>query len=131
MKAYISCPLSENWSKVLTVQKHLVDLGYEVTKFHRGEVYEDTMLKESDIFVLISQNNQFDFFQKNMSAGCKKELDIAADMQKPLYLAYWKADTTLKIYHLSEGQLMSGRVIGLSGRYIQSASFINNQFPIY
>ena len=131
MKAYISCPLGVAWTCVEDTKKKLVKLGYEVTYFTRGDCYQDFDLREADIFVLIPENNQFDFFQKNMTAGCKKELDVAADMQKPLYLAYYKGDKTLNIYPISDRQLMDGRVIGLSGRYIQPVSQITNLFPIY
>jgi len=131
MKAYISCPLGVAWTCVEDTKKKLVKLGYEVTYFTRGDCYQDFDLREADIFVLIPENNQFDFFQKNMTAGCKKELDVAADMQKPLYLAYYKGDKTLNIYPISDRQLMDGRVMGLTKNYIQPVSQITNLFPIY
>lgn len=130
MKAYISCPLGEDWNKVLHVQKHLVDLGYEVTKYQRGDCYNDFDLREADIFVLISSDNLFEFFQKDMTAGCKKELDVAADMQKPLYLAQWKGGMDLNIYSISEYELMKGKVKGFN-KYLQPVSQITNLFPIY
>lgn len=131
MKAYISCPLGESWGKVIAVEKHLINLGYEVTKFVRGDCYQDIDLREADVFVLISENNQFDFFQKDMTAGCKKELNIAADMKKPLYLAQWKGGMDLIIYPISEYELMKGRIIGSGGNYLQPISQIINTFPIY
>ena len=133
MKAYISCPLTEVLGKIKDVEKHLIMLGYDSCYFQRGSDYKDTDVKESEMFVLITQRGEFDFNRSAMTLGCGKELDLAHSLNKKLYMAYWKADKSLNIYPINISRLEEGRVLGMSKSYLQPIpkQLIINNYPIY
>lgn len=132
-QAYISCPLDENIVKVHEVGAKLNVMGYSSWWHERGEQYGTNKLMLSDMFVLISSGNQFDFTKEGMTSGCKKELELAADLHKKLYLAYWKKGYGLHIYSINMTALERGRVMGQSKAYLQPYQTLQiiNGYAIY
>lgn len=131
MKAYISCPMTVVLGKVADVSKKLTEHGYTPSAWDRNEKYTDTDLKEADIFVLMSQHNQFDYVFVEMTMGCRKELTLAISLGKPLYMAYWKQGKELNIYPINLRHLEEGRVLGESGVYLKEADKVINNYSIY
>ena len=133
MQAYISCPLGVDLRKLHDVAHKLRTLGYSPISYERGTIYSDINLKGAEMFVLMSENNKFDYSRFAMTPGCKKELELAESLHKPLYLAYWKNGKELNIYPLVMKYLEYGRVLGQSGCYLQpyKAEQIINTYQIY
>ena len=129
-KAYVSCPLTVDWNRVVEVQRKLVDMDCHPKAYTRGCTYTDVDLKHADIFILITPNNQFDMQFADLTPGCQKELTLAQSLGKSLYLAYWKK-AILHIYPTHMDKL-PGRILGMNGCSIsQFAPQITNIYPIY
>lgn len=131
MNAYISCPIPVPIEKLHVVGTKLVDDGYHPTYWKRGTEYKEDQLKEASIFVLMSENNSFDYCLDDMTLGCRKELALAKSLNKPLYMAYWKGNSQLNIYPMHLVKLEEGRVLGMSGNYIQKANKVVNNYSIF
>ena len=132
MKAYISCSIPVAQSTLELVAIKLGDLGHSPTWWARGTAYTEDKLREADIFVIMSMSggNTFDYPLDSMTAGCKKELELAKSLNKPLYMAYWKNGTVLNIYPIVMKHLEDGRVLGQSGVYLKKSEIINS-YDIY
>lgn len=112
MKAYISCPMSEPFELVLSVEEILKEKGYSVDYWKRKEKYNKRM-SNYDIFVLIPGDNRFDLNNRHgdldLSIGCSKEYDDfynhmiddfdLDDLEPRMFLAYKNA-ARLQIYEL-------------------------------
>lgn len=104
MKAYISCPLDEPWSKVEDLKEWLESSGYEASYHIRGERYSDRKLREADIFILILPNNKVNVNEEMMTRGCHGELITALCLKKPLYLYHFAVqaidENALRNHHI-------------------------------
>lgn len=131
MQVYVSCPLGVPMDKIKEVGCKLNTMGYHPWWYERGTTYMDSMVKVSEMFVLMSEHNKFDYILNDMTAGCRKELELAMSLKKQLYMAYWKNGKTLNIYPINPAYLLHGRVLGQSGSYLQVASKVINNYDIY
>jgi hypothetical protein len=130
--AYISCPIPVSYVLLTKVADKLHNLGYSPLWWLRGMEYKDNKLRDSQIFVLMSVGNKFDYPLDHMTAGCRKELLLAKSLGKSLYLAYWKNNKDLNIYPINMNLLdCSDRVIGMSRTYLQPASQVINSYQIF
>jgi hypothetical protein len=117
-------------SELMEVKNVVANHKYDCEWWIRGTPYTDTALRDADIFVLIPRSYVFDFTMDYMTTGCKKELQLAYELGKPLYMAYRKKSGQLNIYPISLDSLKVGRVRALSGKYLRKNEVINN-YEIY
>lgn len=130
MKAYISCPILVPVSNLTEVGVKLSEKGYSPLWWIRGTDYTDAKLREADIFILMSTNSKFDYCLDDMTFVCRKELELAQSLNKPLYMTYWKK-TGLHIYPINLNHLKNGRVLGQSGIYLSNTIKIIDNYSIY
>lgn len=88
---YVSCPMSiptENRNKILEyAKKH----HHTVLAWERGTEYTQECvdaIKNCAGFVVILPNMAFKHYTHTLPAGTRKELMLALDLQKPIYIGY-------------------------------------------
>ena len=109
-KAYISCPLNEGLYKIREVAVKLHELGYKAEAYIRGTIYSDQKLRDADIFVLIPSGNLAGCPHNEMTEGCRKELMLARNLNKKLYMAIEYPDSVFKIRKIDLDLLREGNV---------------------
>lgn len=130
MNAYISCPLSVASSEIDAFADILKKRGYNPYCFTRGTVYSYKLVRTCDLFVLMTQNNNFIIEIDHLTRGCKSEVLLARELGKPIYLAYTKTNNKKEIYPIYFGSLVSGKISGRSGTYLTPNQIFQN-YEIY
>ena len=88
-RIYISCPISVD-EDVLDEFCDLVDSIYGLTSYHweRGSRYDQRMFDTSDAYLFILPNNKFKASYHDLPIGLKRELGVAYDTGKPIFVGY-------------------------------------------
>lgn len=100
-KVYVSCPMTVSQTVLDKTMKHLENLGVAARAWERGTPYkEEDSIKYCDAFIIILPNNDFEcFYPDKLPSGTKKELNLAYDLDKEIYLSYLPMDSDKpKIY---------------------------------
>jgi len=76
----------------------LTDKGFAVNYWRRGTPYSDDGVKFCDIFVIILPTMQFKCNVSQLPAGTRKELKLAYNNSKDIYIGYRTADQVYRVY---------------------------------
>jgi len=111
---YISAPVQMNWGNVLDYVAH-IDNTFHVTVWDRESRYDNSDLRKSDIFLLLTSDNSWHIDTKYLPCGCNRELAEAITLGKPIYVGYKTKAGTVAIYETSHNRTMLSGVAGTGG----------------
>jgi len=96
---YISCPASVSINYLLKIADYIRLLGAEVKFWNRMQTYnlEDT-IRTCDAFLLITHDNSWNTFGRDLSPGCQKELRVALDSKREIFKAYKNTSLETNMY---------------------------------
>jgi hypothetical protein len=84
---YISSPYSLRWDTVIEYEA-LLNSQFHVDVWNRKEKYNDSPLKQCDIFLLLTNDNKWNIDINHLPSGCRRELLEAIQLGKPILLGY-------------------------------------------
>lgn len=111
---YVSCPVEVNVLHVLDVIAEIqFQTGQLPNYWDRITKYDNSFVKDADIFVLILPKNKFEYKISDLPTGCKRELKEAIILGKSIYIAYKRSHVNeICIY---ENNIYSNTITGLAG----------------
>lgn len=125
-RTYISCPMTIDEFYLHHVVNLVKKTGLTPSYWVRGLEYNPKMLENSDIFVLIPPNNEWNISRNKLPLGTRKELERALDLDIPVYHCYNSGDG-LKLYKASvygnSVSAVTGTFTELHKKYNQHLSY--------
>lgn len=91
VSAYISCPVVVPMVELKRVYDCLgqsTDHDINIKYWQRGGPYDSRLLFDSDIFILMTDDNSFKMDFMELPIGCRRELLSAIRLNKQIFLAY-------------------------------------------
>lgn len=102
-KAYISCPISVDYSHLQNVYDEVSEIGYDTEFWDRKERYNLQILKDCDVFVLLLPDNRFEIDFRHLPPGCQSELVEANTSNKEIFIGYKRnSDGKIAFYPFDE-----------------------------
>jgi hypothetical protein len=90
---YISCPLAipESTHQLLikTINSTCIANNVICEWWVRGTKYNESLLTDANVFVLILPDNQFECEFEHLPIGCKKELEKVRSLNKRIFIGYF------------------------------------------
>ena len=127
-KVYVSCPLSVSRTILDKFTKELVD-EYDTRVFYykQGDDYSDKDLRGADIVVCIMEDNKFSSEVTKLTNGCKKELLLALELKKPIFIGYNPKNSNGPVFYQAkvEDYILKG-ISGTSGYLEHKIQIVNN-----
>lgn len=111
---YISAPVQMNWGIVLDYVAH-IDNTFQVNVWNRESRYDNSDLRESEIFLLLTSDNSWHIETKYLPSGCRRELQQTLALDKPVYIGYKTKAGLISIYETTYNKTMLSGVLGTSG----------------
>lgn len=108
---YISAPVSLDRGTVVKFYEHISEV-FRVNIYKVGTVYDSNVVKNSDIFVLLTPHNSWTMNKNHLPSGCARELKEAIALDKPIYLGYQTKSGDVYIY---ETDIYGTTLNGLAG----------------
>jgi hypothetical protein len=101
--AYISCPMSVSQTILIEVIDLVRDCGTTARWWPKGTQYDENYYKkviveETDAFIVILPDLKWSYACGKMTSGSHKELSLAIEANKPLFIAYKSRNDGLGIY---------------------------------
>lgn len=101
--AYISCPLSVSEGDLEKVIQKTKEFNLDrVYYYKKGTAYDteayDRIIQSHDAFILVLPNFAWAMDYDKMTSGCRRELKIARDAKRKMYLAYKTTSGLVNIY---------------------------------
>ena len=111
---YISAPVQMNWGNVLDYVAH-IDSTFHVKVWDRDSKYDSSDLFKSEIFLLLTSDNSWHIDIKYLPSGCRRELQQAVGLGKPIYIGYKTKAGTIAIYETSLNKTILSGIAGTGG----------------
>lgn len=108
---YISAPVALDRSTVIQYYEQLSEV-FRVKTYIKGTVYDSNVVKNSDIFVLLTPHNSWTMNKNHLPSGCARELKEAIALDKPIYLGYRTKSGDVYIY---ETDIYGTTLTGVAG----------------
>ena len=118
---YISAPVQLCWGTVLDYVAH-IDSTFHVKVWDRESRYNSSDLFKSDIFVLLTSDNSWYIETRYLPSGCRRELQAALGLDKPIYIGYKTKAGTVAIYETSFNKTMLWGIAGTGGSIFRKHS---------
>lgn len=120
---YISAPVQMNWGNVLDYVAH-IDSTFHVKVWDRESRYNNSDLRKSEIFLLLTSDNSWHIDTTYLPSGCKRELAEAIQLNKPVYVGYKTKAGTVAIYETTLCRTMLSGITGTGGSIFRTHAHI-------
>lgn len=104
-KIYVSCPMSIGQDKLDSVLVDLRKIGFVARAWKRNTPYiEDEYIPDCDYFVVILPDLKWTYEIDDLPSGTRKELKLAINLKKPIFIAYQTQNHGINIYKATIGE---------------------------
>lgn len=100
MRAYFSCPLSINTGTYKELLNVMTEHFSHVTYWKRGTAYKKDDLLDAQVVVIALPDLSWGIQFEDISAGVRKEIEIALKNRVPILLLYKNQHTGVQIYQI-------------------------------
>jgi hypothetical protein len=109
---YISVPITTDWDTVLEYSRKLKIAGYQVNVWYRNERYCQSVFDKSDAVLFILPSNKFSASGSDLPTGLKKELSIAYNQHKKMFVGYKTSAGEFNIYDAETNGIFINAISG-------------------
>jgi len=127
--AFISAPISVNWSTVQQFRCRLFEIYKDAHVWKRDSRYDQSAFDKSDVVVFILPKNKFKAEHNELPIGLQRELSRAYAMNKEIHIGYITASGEYKFYETTtNGKYIHG-VAGTANTWEKMAA--NSTYGAY
>jgi hypothetical protein len=112
---YISVPVTVDWAEVNKVVRKIHSVAgttVNVRYWDRGTSYSQSLVRDCDIFILMTPDNTWEMKREALPSGVYRELTLATHHNKPVFMVYKNAELNYNFYSYN---IIGGKIKGIPG----------------